>query len=510
MGTNSAFVFVHDATLEPDEEWRERESAEEWPTHLSNTFPSARVLIFQYDTSWIDSLGAILNRVHLGNAADRLTEYIQSQEVNSNIPFVVFAHGLGGLLYEEAVSRSQQASEASRLRDTFQRRRHAAFLFGTPHFGAGIAEWAIIVAKAHGLACAETPQAQDWSRLKYEIAEISGMQRRFREVVRSSESKVKTIGCFPTLPEPKSKLILSSEWAVLPEFIPIAVNSSQSSMTKLNPSDDSFQAIVISLKSLVEQLCLRPEPVVEAGEGWFLLRRKGNIPITISDDNNGEPTGPVYIGQIIGITEGPSIIKEDTGGYPYSIPIETRPVYRFPGKPTDQGDADIHIKGRTTAASLLGSAADPKLRSAFRRIFRPFEDCERLDTYLGNITQDYVRDAVERLESKEYFQELEDEGTGVHSIYVITGIIVARDAKIAGRHSIHRDTSARAATEMSDIVGAGVQGSTSKGKEIAREGLRDYLVAVRVGKLTKGLLDRSWRGPTLQEGMIIIYDRGAG
>src|ERR1700733_11644260 len=60
-------------------------------------------------------------------------------------------------------------------------RRHAAFLFGTPHFDAGLAEWAVMSARRLGIPCKKTAQLQDWSELKVEVGKIVTMQSGFRE-----------------------------------------------------------------------------------------------------------------------------------------------------------------------------------------------------------------------------------------------------------------------------------------------------------------------------------------
>lgn len=244
------FAFIHDAVPNPNQAWRSWEVDDEWPVYLSETFPSARILIYQYERTWVRSLSDIVNPDRPRKITRELLKYLENEDNKSSVPIVVFAHGFGGLLYEQAVVWS----EASDSGNIFRRRRHAAFLFGTPHFGAGIAEWVIIVAKAHGIRCAKTAQAQDWSALKGKISETAGMQRQFREMLKTSDSGVKPTGCFSTLPEPRSNLTLSSEWAVLPEFMPIAVDSSHSSMTRLSSSGDAFKAIVITLKSVVQEL----------------------------------------------------------------------------------------------------------------------------------------------------------------------------------------------------------------------------------------------------------------
>src|ERR1700733_12132198 len=48
--------------------------------------------------------------------------------------------------------------------------------------------------------------------------------------------------------------MLSSEWAVLPEFLPIAVNDSHFGMTKLSSKDQAFEAISTVLESWVNEL----------------------------------------------------------------------------------------------------------------------------------------------------------------------------------------------------------------------------------------------------------------
>ncbi|KAF2966025.1 hypothetical protein GQX73_g7542 [Xylaria multiplex] len=245
------FVFIHEARPDPDKEWGSCDSTgREWPSYLPDNFPSARIFIFQYDTSWVKGLNDIVNTAHLEDAADQLLVYLHKLEKESKLSStVVVAHGFGGLLYEKAIVKSKASEETF-----FTRQWHAAFLFGTPHLGAGIAEWAIILAKSWNIRCAKTPQSQDWSNLKAEISKTADMQRAFWEILQDIETRIDVIGCFPTRPELHSNLILSSEWAVPPEFSPIAVDSSHSSMTELDPKGGTFKAIVDKVNSLVDSL----------------------------------------------------------------------------------------------------------------------------------------------------------------------------------------------------------------------------------------------------------------
>ncbi|KAI0113752.1 hypothetical protein GGR51DRAFT_23259 [Nemania sp. FL0031] len=248
------FVFVHDARSVPDEEWGSSKPGDgEWPIYLSKMFPQARILIFQYDTSWVTSLDELVNPDRVLGTLEQFVQFLEDHDADPSPPFIVFAHGFGGLLYEQAVVQSQQSSEAPNPAAVFQRRAHTAFLFGTPHFGAGIAEWAIMLATRYGLCCAKTPQDQDWSELEDQMAKIAEMQTEFQQIIKS-EYIVKTVGCFPTSSEPQNGLILSSEWAVLPEFMSIAVDSCYSSLTKLSPDDEPFKTIALIIPSLAREL----------------------------------------------------------------------------------------------------------------------------------------------------------------------------------------------------------------------------------------------------------------
>jgi hypothetical protein len=90
-------------------------------------------------------------------------------------------------------ARSGPASEITFRRDT-------------PHFDAGLAEWAVLCARKLGIPSAPTAQQQEWAAFRPAIAGISSMQRRFRHCIR----QVDISGCFATSPVPASHLPLGT------------------------------------------------------------------------------------------------------------------------------------------------------------------------------------------------------------------------------------------------------------------------------------------------------------
>lgn len=75
--------------------------------------------------------------------------------------------------------------------------------FGTPHFRAGLAQWALISAKKLGISCADRPRQQDWSELQEDLNLIAGMQARFYDLNPGPK-----LACyFSVLPTKKPELV---------------------------------------------------------------------------------------------------------------------------------------------------------------------------------------------------------------------------------------------------------------------------------------------------------------
>jgi len=168
--------------------------------------------------------------------------------------------------------------------------RHAAFLLDTPHFGAGLAEWAIMCARRLRIATARTAQQQDWTKFNQALDNISIMQATFQKAIRES-TRIRIGGCFATRPGGGDKLVsihtlytsllspviqamtrlqmLSPEWTILPDFEVIAVTSSHFEMTRLQAADKAMGKAVTAILNLsrmwVDELLQRTGPFKPSG-----------------------------------------------------------------------------------------------------------------------------------------------------------------------------------------------------------------------------------------------------
>lgn len=216
-----------------------------------------RLVTFAYDVGEVSVLDNVLNRPKLEACARRLLDiyplYIPwdsssnpiqrdvdtssksslnlpdsgedaMQELRDRVaierPAIFVAHGLGGLIYEQAVALSYgHVYEPDKMT---KRRWHAALLLDTPHHQAGLAEWATMCAKHRGIQCKDTAQEESWSSLKInrDLLDIHNVQIKFRAAIRA-KVKVDIAACYAAKRAPYMKQMLSPNWAVLPDFTPI-------------------------------------------------------------------------------------------------------------------------------------------------------------------------------------------------------------------------------------------------------------------------------------------------
>ncbi|KAK8137268.1 hypothetical protein PG984_005208 [Apiospora sp. TS-2023a] len=253
-----SIVLLHDVTLDREAPWsKEALDSTTWS-------PKANVLSYDYmddiksmtkvpdllDDSillgiaysfleWLDYNLRISNEILDGNTQNRLQR-----------PMVILAHGYGGLIYEAALDISYRRSKELHPNPCHTALAHQyqlAFLFDTPHFAAGLGEWAIMCARNRGLTGVKSAKEYPWtSDTEKSVERISKMQRAIpRHIQAESDSIpiVKIAGCFATLPDTRTKLMLSPDWALMPEFNAIPIHEEHRDMARLSRNNSHFRRI---------------------------------------------------------------------------------------------------------------------------------------------------------------------------------------------------------------------------------------------------------------------------
>ncbi|KAF5606588.1 uncharacterized protein FSUBG_5987 [Fusarium subglutinans] len=157
-------------------------------------------------------------------------------------------------------------------------------------------------------------------------------------------------------------------------------------------------------------------------------------------------------------------------------------------------DARLRSPGTNLAAgapilAATGVTAKTSLQFAFMKTVESHEEYDRLDTYIVQPTKGYIKDCLEQDQLKAHYQ-----GKVSWSMFMITGIKVAR----AGKREAHEETNIAAdiGPEL-DLPLVATTRATATNQRIASQRVSgehpgDFIWAVRLAKIHKGLLMKDW------------------
>ncbi|KAK8137265.1 hypothetical protein PG984_005205 [Apiospora sp. TS-2023a] len=272
--SDTSVILIHDVIEGRDATWPK--------DMLTTAYPHAEVLPYGYDAGSMRGLNDLLDSdrledtaltflrdldIKLQHPSTAVTEGdVGKTEIKKHFhhPMIILAHGYGGLIYEKALVMSHERKDDS-FDKSFVHLHQCAFLFGTPHFSAGLGEWAIMCARRRGLHCAKTARTQKWEASAEQSVEATkAFQRSLRGILKKQhklDPTIRIFGCFATSPNSDTKLMLSSKWAVMPEFKAVSVGEDHYGMTKLNRSSKQFDRVFDILDhQLANPSAVGPQP----------------------------------------------------------------------------------------------------------------------------------------------------------------------------------------------------------------------------------------------------------
>ncbi|OBT50677.1 hypothetical protein VE04_08704 [Pseudogymnoascus sp. 24MN13] len=255
--TTHSVIFVHGLNGDREKTW----------TADDASILNARILTFGYDSNVTDWRGMVSkNRIghHSMNMLTAIATYRESDDTNDR-PLIFICHSLGGLVCEDALIAAQQRPE-SHLRSVLESTRGIIFL-GTPHHGSALAQWAEKLAKLLNLIKETNPDIV--AVLKSDSEVLARIQDSFHTMIRARNINglppIEITCFFEELPLSGVGLVVPSNSAVLPGYIPIGIRGNHMNMTKFENLDDpGFIAIVGELRRWIKALSRAQE--VEAAK----------------------------------------------------------------------------------------------------------------------------------------------------------------------------------------------------------------------------------------------------
>ncbi|KAI5923102.1 hypothetical protein F4810DRAFT_223987 [Camillea tinctor] len=179
---------------------------------LRQSIGKARVLEFRYEHHVDTMSGLLSDQMIQGYKHSFLNciKYKRQTAAEQTRPIVLIAHGFGGLVCEEFLTRPSSHAEGVQIRNLI----HRVIFLSTPHYLAGLGEWASILL---GRYTVPIERIKLLVRHRDYLDNICKMQTAFREqCVKDFGDKIVYI--FPFPPRPESRMYISPEWTILPEF----------------------------------------------------------------------------------------------------------------------------------------------------------------------------------------------------------------------------------------------------------------------------------------------------
>ncbi|KAH8816951.1 hypothetical protein F5884DRAFT_778046 [Xylogone sp. PMI_703] len=203
------------------------------PEHLlQHHIHEARVMVFEYHYP-LDELSDVLSKTTLDEYVDGLLELVRrcrSAEGEKNRPIVFIAHGLGGVACEHIFINKCNEEFQQNIRNMV----HGIIFLDTPHYRAGLPEWAVLVARSSGFAKQIIPSM--WTP-RCDPTSISDMQRKFQERFEYT-CKDRIFYCFSHVERMKPSRMIAPKWTGLRFCASLSIHSDHFGMAKLDTLDN--------------------------------------------------------------------------------------------------------------------------------------------------------------------------------------------------------------------------------------------------------------------------------
>lgn len=159
-----------------------------WPLELvPKDFTNVRILTYGYDSHPTHFYGAKATQMTITQHAQLLiNRVVQSRAACPERPLIFVAHSLGGILVKDAIIQSLEMEHQPIKKALGLSCKHIVF-FGTPHLGAGIAQWGEFVRRT-----IETlPGGKLLQGLSPDSEKLDEITRRFNALLDRPEVPVK-------------------------------------------------------------------------------------------------------------------------------------------------------------------------------------------------------------------------------------------------------------------------------------------------------------------------------
>ncbi|KAL2692042.1 hypothetical protein Neosp_002445 [[Neocosmospora] mangrovei] len=236
---------------------------------------------------------------------------------------------------------------------------------------------------------------------------------------------------------------------------------------------------------------------------WFVLSQT-HVPPPRVEDGAFTQTGPLCLGHFIKDLKHLDHVINTNGPeqpFPLDMPIiRTGPIEFEWGSNREVG-FDVSVGADVPVAAAPGINAKASLGLAFKKSLGTSWQIEQLETLTFNPTRSYINRC---LAGEQIVEFLADNKFGpTWKIFIVTGLKIVRgNSTQTISHGRERGINGGPGVGVAGIAEASVQGGFSSGTSTSTsaKNTHDFVWAVRLSKISKGLFDKKWQKKTYSEG----------
>ncbi|KAK7930999.1 hypothetical protein PG985_001711 [Apiospora marii] len=258
-----------------------------------------------------------------------------------------------------------------------------------------------------------------------------------------------------------------------------------------------------------------------SSECWFVLKQQHYPPPVFPENGTGKSQGPLCLGHIIpdlehidnviNAKDGPLAITPD-------MPIHKTEAHNLTWERSTERGFECSLEGGVPIAGAAGITINIETGVIFKRSVQNFWAFGALETYIMQPTSEYVEDSVEAPQVASYLKKRRV--LKAPSVFMITGLKIARGA--SSQMSSGNTTDAHFHPAMSvgnvflfpeyvahnpsrqfpTIAEAGIGLGTGRSILSSQSASQwtDFVWAIRLAKVSQGILDRAWSHATVFKG----------
>ncbi|KAF4470197.1 hypothetical protein FALBO_2869 [Fusarium albosuccineum] len=239
---------------------------------------------------------------------------------------------------------------------------------------------------------------------------------------------------------------------------------------------------------------------------WFVLSQTHYpAPQEHDLDENGvvKQTEPICLGHFIKDLKHLDQVINSSGPEPFllDMPIYHIPAVDFEWEKNRERGFDASATAEVPVAAAPGIAAKASLGFALRKTVRDYWQIEKLDTMVVQPSRAYINRCLETTQIAEFLEHNKLGSTW--SIYMITGLKIIRGKSTHEMsHGGGRGIRGGPGIGIASIAGVSLDAGTSSAEStsVCEKHSNEFVWAVRLSKITKGLFDKRWTDKTVSRG----------